>query len=211
MAASLQAAKGLGPLVTSLPDMAAEVNDPSSGHETLAPAPTKKGHKGLITWIIVTASVVFLLTPVLLMDFVGKLFVIENVSMSPALRPGDRVVVEKLSYDFGSIQRGDIIIFTRPPNDNCGRSGPNYNLDERVIGLPGETISLRSSSNGYVFINGKRLIEGWLPRSARHKTYSGPASKSYSLNKAYVIPANHYFVMGDRREVSCDSRFWAGD
>ena len=81
-------------------------------------------------------------------------------------------------------------------------------LVKRVIGLPGETISLTKGTKSYVLINGKRLDETWLPSSAQGSSYPGPTGTPYSLNHPYVIPANHYFVMGDNRTESCDSRYW---
>jgi signal peptidase I len=142
---------------------------------------------------------------VLLRTFVVQTFSIPSGSMEPTLNIGDRIVVDKLSYDLHGVGRGDIVVFTRPPAENCA-GAPVSDLVKRVIGLPGETISL--SGNGYVLINGTRLDETWLPKSVRGTTYPGPSGTPYSLVHPYKIPANDYFMMGDNRDDSCDSRFW---
>jgi signal peptidase I len=124
--------------------------------------------------------------------------------MEPTLQVGDRILVNKLSYHLHPVHRGDIVVFTRPPAENCG--GPEVNdLVKRVIGLPGEKISVAS---GYVDINGKRLDETWLPSSKQGITGQGPAGNNFNLSRPYVIPSNKYFVMGDNRMDSCDSRYW---
>jgi signal peptidase I len=142
---------------------------------------------------------------VLLRTFVVQTFSIPSGSMEPTLNIGDRIVVDKLSYDLHGVGRGDIVVFARPPAEDCA-GAPVSDLVKRVIGLPGETISL--SGNGYVLINGKRLNETWLPTSVQGTTYPGPSGTPYSLSHPYKIPANDYFMMGDNRGDSCDSRFW---
>jgi signal peptidase I len=142
---------------------------------------------------------------VILRTFVVQTFSIPSGSMEPTLNIGDRIVVDKLSYDLHGVGRGDIVVFGRPPAENCA-GAPVADLVKRVIGLPGETISL--SGNGYVLINGKRLDETWLPKSVQGTTYPGPSGTPYSLVHPYKIPANDYFMMGDNRGDSCDSRFW---
>jgi signal peptidase I len=142
---------------------------------------------------------------VLLRTFVVQTFSIPSGSMEPTLNIGDRIVVDKLSYDLHGVGRGDIVVFARPPAEDCA-GAPVSDLVKRVIGLPGETISL--SGNGYVLINGKRLDETWLPTSVQGTTYPGPSGTPYSLSRPYKIPANDYFMMGDNRGDSCDSRFW---
>ena len=104
---------------------------------------------------------VAVLVAVLLRAFVVQTFFIPSGSMEPTLQIGDRILVNKLSYHLHGVDRGDIVVFSRPPAENCG--GPEVNdLVKRVIGLPGDVVSL---SGGYVYIDGKRLDESWLPAS----------------------------------------------
>jgi signal peptidase I len=148
--------------------------------------------------------VVALVVAVLLRTFVVQTFYIPSQSMEPTLHVGDRILVSKLSYHLHGIGRGDIIVFSRPPleAETCG--GPSVNdLVKRVIGLPGETISLH---DGQVDINDKPLAEPWLP--ANDPTTPGPGATPFSLEKSYKIPAGEYFLMGDNRPESCDSRYW---
>ncbi len=148
--------------------------------------------------------VVAVLVAVLLRTFVVQTFFIPSGSMEPTLQVGDRILVNKLSYHLHSVGRGDIVVFSRPPTENCG--GPEVNdLVKRVIGLPGDVVSL---ARGYVYIDGKRLNESWLPTSQQGITVAGPPGNSSNLAHAYRIPANNYFVMGDNRTDSCDSRYW---
>jgi signal peptidase I len=78
-------------------------------------------------------------------------------------------------------------------------------LVKRVIGLPGETISL---ANGRVYINGKYLPEPWLPAATQDQTFAGPSAAPFALHHPYRIPSNDVYVMGDNRTESCDSRYW---
>ena len=147
---------------------------------------------------------VAVLVAVLLRAFVVQTFFIPSGSMEPTLQIGDRILVNKLSYHLHGVDRGDIVVFSRPPTENCG--GPQVNdLVKRVIGLPGDVISL---SDGYVYIDGKRLDESWLPASEQGITVPGPPGNSSNLGRPYKVPTNDYFVMGDNRTDSCDSRYW---
>lgn len=162
------------------------------------PSPTR--------WIKEAAVVVVVavLVAVLLRAFVVQTFFIPSGSMEPTLQIGDRILVNKLSYHFHGVDRGNIVVFSRPPTENCG--GPEVNdLVKRVIGLPGDVISL---SNGYVYVDGKKLDESWLPASEQGITVAGPAGNSSNLARPYRVPADNYFVMGDNRTDSCDSRYW---
>jgi len=131
----------------------------------------------------------------LLRAFVFQTFFIPSASMTPTLKVGDRILVNKLAYHLHGVGRGDIIVFKRPPQEHCGTEVAD--LVKRVIGLPGETIS---DHNGTVYIDGRVLDETYLPKHDRD---------TYTPSFAPVrIAANHYFVMGDDRSISCDSRYW---
>ena len=154
--------------------------------------------EGLV--IVVLAVIVALV----LRTFVVQSFYIPSRSMEPTLQIGDRILVNKLSYRLHGIGRGDIIVFRRPPLEESVCSPPPVNdLVKRVIGLPGETISL---AGGQVLVNGRRLSEPWLP--AGTQTMPGPSSAPFSLSQSYRVPNGDYFLLGDNRGESCDSRYW---
>lgn len=138
---------------------------------------------------------VALVVALLVRTYVAQTFYIPSTSMYPTLKAGDRIVVNKLAFVIGSVQRGDIVVFRRPPAEHCG--GPAVpDLVKRVIGMPGDVIS---ASGGHVDIDGHRLAEPWLPH----------VSSTYTSTFAPVrVPKGEYFVMGDNRVDSCDSRYW---
>ena len=116
-------------------------------------------------------------------------------------------MVNTLSYDFRDVHRGDVVVFRTPPSENCAGL-PTHYLVKRVIGLPGDTISLTGGSRGFVLIDHKRLAEPWLGSSEQGATFPGPSRTAYSLSGPYLVPAHDYFLLGDNRTESCDSRFW---
>ena len=120
-------------------------------------------------------------------------FTVPSGSMLPTLQIGDRIVVVKFGY---TIHRGDIVVFKHPPAD-VGTT--DSDLVKRVIGMPGETISSRGST---VLINGQALQEPWLP------PLLGACAETAENIPTTKIPAGHYFVMGDCRGDSADSRTW---
>jgi signal peptidase I len=160
------------------------------------PPPQKRRNstrRTLIEWGAIV--VVAVLAALLLRAFVVQPYYIPSGSMEPTLHIGDKVLVNKLSYSFHSVHRGDIVVFKTPPDDN---SPGIKDLIKRVIGLPGETIS--SGTDGTIYINDRQLSQPWL--SAEARANPGPPIRRM------VIPAGYYFVMGDNRSNSTDSRMF---
>ena len=146
--------------------------------------------RSLVGWIVFVAVVVLVSTAA--RAYAVQTYFVPTPSMTPTLMPGDRIVVDKLS---STVHRGDIVVFHDVPADS---GGPAV-LVKRVIGLPGETISSVKST---VLIDGKPVAEPWLP------ALKGICSQSSEHIKTTKIAADHYFVMGDCRGDSGDSRYW---
>ena len=130
--------------------------------------------------------VVAVLVAVFVIVFLYQPVKVEGTSMQPGLQNHDRLFVNKFVYDFGKIHRGDIVVFRYPLD-------PKKSFIKRVIGLPGDRLSI---DDGHVYINGKQLHEPYVPKMYRDHT-------SMMVG---VIPPGEYFVMGDHRNVSEDSR-----
>jgi signal peptidase I len=110
---------------------------------------------------------------------------VDGFSMLPTLEDGEFVLVSKVNYQFGDVERGDIIVFHFPMD-------PEQELIKRVIGLPGDTINVQ---NGTVSVNGQMLNE---PYIAAAPQYSGE----------WIVPDGQLFVLGDNRNDSSDSHSW---
>ena len=171
-------------------------------------------------------TIVFVIVAVILIRFfIAELRWIPSGSMRPTLVEGDRIVVEKLTkfpnliknYSFeNEPKRGDVMIFYPPfvklqtnPLSVFSRLTGFFCKDiayiKRVIGLPGEKFEIKHFPDGrsFVYINDKRLDENYVLseydyHKCKESMYCGP----------FIIPENHYFMMGDNRGNSQDSRFW---
>lgn len=115
---------------------------------------------------------------------------VEGTSMMPSLVDQERIFINKFVYRFGlgEIARGDLVVFYFPQD-------PSKSYIKRVIGLPGDTVAVE---DGVVFVNGKRLREDYVPQQYRDR-------QSYPLIQ---VPPDHYYVLGDHRTSSNDSRAW---
>ncbi len=130
------------------------------------------------------------LIAVLVILFLYRPVKVEGTSMMPSLYDQERLFINQFSYKFGigHIQRGDTVVFWYPGE-------PTTSYIKRVIGLPGDTVSV---DDGYVIVNGKKLVENYIPPEYRD-------DRSYP---PIVIPPDQYFVLGDHRSSSNDSRAW---
>jgi signal peptidase I len=156
--------------------------------------------RALAEWVVVI--VVALVAALLIKTFAIQAFYIPSPSMVPTLKPGDRVLVNKLSYDFHPVHIGDIVVFRRPPADTT--LGID-DLIKRVVALPGQTISV---SNCRVYVNGKAEAQNYLPRGWQDPSSEYCTVWTTNLPNPYKVPAGDYFVMGDNRKDSYDSRYW---
>lgn len=111
---------------------------------------------------------------------------VEGTSMTPLLADQERIFINKFVYHYQSIHRGDIVVFWYPMDSS-------KSFIKRVIGLPGETVSIEE---GRVLINGVRLDEPYVPAQFADAGYAAPVK----------VPEGHYYVMGDHRSSSNDSR-----
>ena len=128
------------------------------------------------------------LASVFIITFLYQPVRVEGTSMLPRLEDSDRLFINKFVYHFTAVERGDVVVFRHPaPYD------PQRSYIKRVIALPGDTLRV---DRGRVYVNGKLLHEPYVPAEFRD---------TRSLEET-VVPADSYFMMGDHRSISSDSR-----
>lgn len=141
---------------------------------------------------ILTLAIALILA-LLIRGFVAESRYIPSVSMEPTLTPGDRIVVEKLSYRLRQPEAGDIVVFHTPLPLQAVGYAPEQAFIKRVIGLGGQTVAVQ---NGQVYVDGQPLSENYIAEAPQ-----------YELAPVRV-PEGHLFVMGDNRNNSNDSHIW---
>ncbi len=168
------------------------------------------GLRVTIDWIVTIVGAVAIV--LLVKAYVINPYRIPSSSMEPTLhcaqpasgceaRFSDRVLANRFIYHLRDPRRGEIVVFETPPEAQikCGAGGT---FVKRLMGLPGETIEVRSvRGEGVVFINGKRLTESYIPSERR-------SLSSYDPFGPKKVPPGQFFMMGDNRTQSCDSRIW---
>jgi len=163
--------------------------------------PAKGGKKGSTSRTILeyfVLAVVAIAVALLIQAFLVKPYRIPSESMENTLLIGDRVLVDRVSWHLSSgPERGDIVVFHSPV--------PGPVLIKRIIGMPGDTVSLKDHA---VYINGQKLSEPYVRTIGGKAVPSDPFDNGlpWSLQSPYKVPAGNYFVMGDNRTDSGDSR-----
>jgi signal peptidase I len=156
----------------------------------------KKKKKKSIVREYTEAFLIAIVLALLIRMFVIEAFKIPSGSMIPTLLVGDHLLVSKFVYKFTEPKRGDIVVFKYP-------DGPSRNFIKRIVAVGGDTVEIKDKA---VFVNGIRQEESYVQHlfqdvlQARFSTRDnfGPID----------VPQNHYFMLGDNRDSSLDSRFW---
>jgi signal peptidase I len=167
-------------------DEASQEPTPSS-QEPVA-EPRRSSALSALSWVRDLAFSIVI--AVVLIVFIYQPVKVEGTSMMPALTDQERIFINKFTYRFGlgSIERGDMVVFWYPLDTS-------KSYIKRVIGIPGDTVEIDS---GVVSVNGRALPEEYVPEEYRDQ-------QSYSRR---TVPPDYYFVLGDHRSSSNDSRAW---
>jgi signal peptidase I len=163
-------------------------SDPQAGHESTPNPPRRFTGRtdDLLDWVKTLASASVYAT--LILTFVGQSARVDGLSMEPTLADQDRLVVNKWIYRFSEPRSGDIVMLYYPAD-------PEKLFVKRVIAREGDDVRITS---GKVYVNGVALFEEFVPPEYRSHEDFGPL----------VVPQGYYFVMGDHRNGSSDSRIW---
>lgn len=166
-------------------------------------AKSARRKRAAIEWVVLIGAA--LIIALVIKTFLFQAFYIPSESMVPTLKVGDRVLVNKLSYDLHDVNRGDIVVFEAPKS---AQSGDIEDLVKRVIGLPGDTVTYDDAGN--VVINGKRLDEPYLPEGTTTEPLAQPVPPGCGTpaegQPGCVVPKGKVFVLGDNRGSSKDGR-----
>src|SRR3954463_2002510 len=156
-----------------------------------APPPRRASIWSAISWF---RDLVFsILIAVVLIVFIYQPVKVEGTSMMPTLTDQERIFINKFTYrfGFGSVSRGDTVVFWYPQDTS-------KSYIKRVIGVPGDRVRVQG---GLVYVNGMALQESYVPPENRD-------SNSWRDGEEQIIPEGKYFVLGDHRNQSSDSRMW---
>jgi signal peptidase I len=167
-------------------------DDPDGNAEDADVTPRRRWRRTILEWLGVIGGGIAI--ALLVEAFLIQAFWIPSPSMEPTLDVGDRVLVNKLSYKFHDVNRGDVVVFERPPGASTGENGEIKDLIKRVIAVGGDTIEAK---DGEVYVNSEQVDEDYLE--------PGTSTDNLPLTE---IPEGQVFVMGDNRTNSEDSRIF---
>jgi signal peptidase I len=164
---------------------------PLTGERSLAMPAPRTGTRAQVwraVWELLHDLSVAVLFCFFLITFVAQAFRVQGTSMLPLLQDSERIIVNKFVYRFHPIERGDVVVFWYPRD-------PSVSFIKRVIALPGDTVELR---NGVLYVNGRLTVESYLKPQFRDEETRPPVQ----------VSKGHYYVLGDHRNSSNDSRNW---
>ena len=200
--------------MTSDPPTLEELEDEEADAESSGRRRARRRHnarRNAIEWVIVVVGA--LIVAIVIKTFLFQAFYIPSVSMEPTLKVGDRVLVNKLSYQLHDVHRGDIVVFERPSTDPQSVEGcdgkratitPQKNTEEvhdlikRVVAVGGETVEARG---GRIYVNGAELNEPYLPANTTTPLFE----QSVFPTQCIKVPKDEVFVLGDNRTNSAAS------
>jgi signal peptidase I len=219
------------PVATPSPEYPSYGRLPTYGAEDHPPAPARRSHDPLrrlfpglphgarvtLDWILTIAGAVLIVLAI--KQWVVNPYRIPSSSMEPFLncaKPGDgclgnssdRVLACRICLDFSNPSRGDVVVFNTPPKAvaACTEGGT---FVKRVIGLPGETV--REDRKGFIWIRGPDTHDKWIKLKEPYISARARQEDTYQtehVNHTWHVPKGDYFMMGDNRSQSCDSRQW---
>jgi signal peptidase I len=174
------------PISPDLPQFGQAPEHGEEFNQTEISPPTVPSHQdgGMRLWL--RDLLVSAVASLLIITFLYQPVRVEGTSMLPRLEDQDRLFINKFVYDFAAIKRGDVVVFHYPRD-------PRKSYIKRVIGLPGDRLRI---DQGTIRLNGKPLSESYVPKQYRD-------SRTYD---EITIPEGCYFMMGDHRSISSDSR-----
>ena len=171
-----------------------------------------RGWRVTIDWLVTIAGAILIVLAI--KQWVVNPYRIPSSSMEPTLhcaRPAqgceaaggllsgsDRILACRICYEIGGPSRGDIVVFNTPPAAKEGCGGEGGVFVKRLIGMPGDTV--HEDGQGYIWINGEKLNEPYIQATRR--------LEDSHKNMTWHVPQGQYFMMGDNRGGSCDSRVW---
>ena len=167
--------------------------------------------RGILEWIFTIAIALLIALPI--RHFIAEPFIVSGASMDPTFASGQFLIVDRLSYNFGSPQRGDVVVFKYPHD-------PKTYYIKRIIGLPGESLTM---TDGKIRVTPATTVTTSTSTSTTPTSTSDVSTSSagFILDESYIDAAHvshdgfsvtldldHYFVLGDNRTQSSDSRAW---
>lgn len=144
-------------------------------------------------WELVRFALIALVIVIPIRMFVAEPFIVSGTSMFPTFQNNNYLIVDKISYELGTPQRGDVIVFRYPKN-------PSQFFIKRIIGLPGDTVDVKSAINQVTITNATHP-DGFILDDSFVQNVGG-------IDGHIVLGPNQYYVMGDNRIASSDSRYW---